>query len=62
MKVERDEEGRPKMYAEILTKKDDPKDPFEGLHFVGVYGLPLARYTYNFVDKFQKDEKKRGKQ
>jgi hypothetical protein len=39
-------------------KKSD--DPFEGMHFVGVFGLPIARYAYNFVDE-PKKKKKGGK-
>jgi len=42
------------------TKKSGKKkDPFEGMHFVGVFGLPIARYAYDAVEepkKKQKDE------
>ena len=33
------------------TKKPKKKDPFEGMHFVGVFGLPLARYAYDATEE-----------
>jgi hypothetical protein len=39
------------------TKKPGKKkDPFEGMHFVGVFGLPLARYAYDAVEKPKKKD------
>jgi hypothetical protein len=39
-------------------KKKKKKDPFEGMNFVGVFGLPIARYAYDNADakKPKKDE------
>jgi len=37
-------------------KKEHPFDPFEGMHMVGVFGLPLARYAY---DNAGVDDKKK---
>jgi hypothetical protein len=35
-------------------KKAKKKDPFEGMHFVGVFGLPLARYAYDAAEEPKK--------
>lgn len=59
MTLERDEEGRPKMYAEILTAKYDPKDPFINGYIVGPFGLGLARYSYARMDEYQKETKRK---
>jgi len=34
------------------------KDPFEGMNFVGVFGLPLARYAYDAAEEPKKKSKK----
>jgi hypothetical protein len=35
------------------------KDPFEGMDFVGVFGLPIARYAHDYMD--EKPAKKNSK-
>jgi hypothetical protein len=51
-----------KSYDTILKKKkSDPDDPFDGLHFVGIFGLPVARYAYKVVDETQKEIKDKPK-
>jgi hypothetical protein len=32
-------------------KKSKKKDPFEGMEFVGVFGLPIARYAHDYMDE-----------
>jgi hypothetical protein len=51
-----------KGYGEILKKKPDKNDPFEGMGMGALFGLPLARYAYDVVDKEQKDLKKKKKE
>jgi hypothetical protein len=38
-------------------KKQKKKDPFEGMDFIGVFGLPIARYAYDVIDKEEKKPK-----
>jgi hypothetical protein len=40
----------------MCSEKKKKKDPFEGMEFVGVFGLPLARYAYNAVEKPKKKD------
>lgn len=43
-------------------KPEKKKDPFEGMGFVGVFGLPLARYAYEHAEQAEKPKpKKTGK-
>ncbi len=57
--LERDKEGRPKMYGEILRGNPDPKDPFWDYRFMVGFSMPLARYAYKVADEPKR--KKRNK-
>jgi hypothetical protein len=37
--------------------KHKKKDPFEGMGFVGVFGLPTARYAHDYMDEEPKKKK-----
>jgi len=49
------------MPIDTTKKKKKPKkqDPFEGMDFIGVFGLPVARYAYKVIDKEEKKLKKK---
>lgn len=35
-------------------KPEKKKDPFEGMGFIGIFGLPLARYAYDAVGQTER--------
>jgi hypothetical protein len=47
--------------TDTKKKKEHPLDPFKGMEFVGVFGLGVARYAYDYMDKPEKTKKKTSK-
>jgi hypothetical protein len=51
----------PETVGDFGKKKTKPKkkDPFEGMGFVGVFGLPIARYAHDYMDEKPKKKKEK---